>query len=252
MDRRPMVAGNWKMHKTVAEALALINELEAALAGLSQVDVVIAPPFLALVPLAEHLRQSPIGLAAQNMHWETAGAYTGEVSPVMLTDYCRYVIIGHSERRALFGETDDGVNRKAKSALAHGLDPIVCVGETLEQKEAGKTADVVSRQVRAGLADLDVPASAELILAYEPVWAIGTGLAATADDANDVIEVIIRPAVAHLFGEARASRLRVLYGGSIKPDNAAELFGMPGIDGGLVGGASLKAADFVAIARAAA
>jgi triosephosphate isomerase len=247
-----MVAGNWKMHKTVAEALALINELEAALAGLSQVDVVIAPPFLALVPLAEHLLQSPIGLAAQNMHWETAGAYTGEVSPVMLTDYCRYVIIGHSERRALFGETDDGVNRKAKSALAHGLDPIVCVGETLEQKEAGKTADVVSRQVRAGLADLDVPASAELILAYEPVWAIGTGLAATADDANDVIEVIIRPAVAHLFGEARASRLRVLYGGSIKPDNAAELFGMPGIDGGLVGGASLKAADFVAIARAAA
>jgi len=252
MIRRPMVAGNWKMYKTVAQAVALVDEVEAALGDLEEVDVVVAPPFTALAAVAERLQASRLQVAGQNMHWQSEGAYTGEVAAPMLAELCHYVILGHSERRALFGETDQAVNDKVKSALAHGLEPIVCVGETLEQKEAGKTADVVSRQVRAGLAKVEFPSSGELILAYEPVWAIGTGRAATAEGANDVIEVVIRPAVAHLFGEASANRLRVLYGGSIKPDNAAELFGMPGIDGGLVGGASLKAADFIAIVGAAA
>jgi triosephosphate isomerase len=246
-----MVAGNWKMNKTVPESLELVSQLDMKVSGVEGVDVLVCPPYVALEAVAKELDGSSIEVGAQNMHWEESGAFTGEISPLMLEGLCSHVIIGHSERRTLFGETDKMVNQRIKTALAHGFTPILCVGETLEENEAGQTADVISRQVRQGLADISQAQAEALILAYEPVWAIGTGRAASADGANDVIAVIIRPALEHLFGQEVADQTRVLYGGSIKPNNAAELFAQPDIDGGLVGGASLKADDFAAIIKAA-
>jgi len=251
--RTPLVAGNWKMFKTVAEARHLVSELVPGLSPIAGVEKVICPPFTALLPVAALLEGSGIGLGAQNMHWENSGAYTGEVSPPMVAEFCQYVILGHSERRAMFGETDETVNKKVKAALAHGLIPIMCVGETLEENEAGRTGEVVSRQVRQGLAGLTAGGAGEvsLVIAYEPVWAIGTGRAATAEGASAVIREMIRPALAELFGEEAAQAVRVLYGGSVKGSNAAEFFQDVEIDGALVGGASLKAADFIQIAAAA-
>lgn len=250
--RTPIVAGNWKMNKTVAEARHLVFELLADLQSIHSVERVLCPPFSALAPVAELLNETEIGLGAQNLHWETSGAFTGEVSPPMIAELCRYVIIGHSERRAYFGETDETVNRRVKAALAHQLTPIVCVGETLEENEAQQTAQVVSRQLREGLKGLDAGSGEGLVIAYEPVWAIGTGRAATADGANAVIRDAVRGVLAELFGEATAQAIRVQYGGSVNPGNAAEFFNQPDIDGALVGGASLKAGDFIQIVRAAA
>lgn len=251
MSRRPFVAGNWKMHKTVEQAADLVEELDRRVHAVEGVDILVCPPFVALPVVADRLANSPIMVGAQNLHWEAEGAYTGEISAQMLQGLCQFVIVGHSERRAMFGDTDESVNRKLKAALAADLRPIMCVGETLSENEAGRTADVVSRQVRAGLAGLAPTAVDRLVVAYEPIWAIGTGRAATAEGANDVIRVIIRPAIEHLFGEQAGQQLRVLYGGSVKPDNAKELFDQPDIDGGLVGGASLQADAFADIVRAA-
>jgi triosephosphate isomerase len=198
------------------------------------------------------LEGTGIGVGAQNMHWETSGAYTGEVSPPMLAEFCKYVIIGHSERRAYFGETDQGVNRKVKAALANGLVPIVCVGETLEEYEAGVTQAVISRQLQEGLAGIDPSVIRTIVVAYEPVWAIGTGRAATAEAANKVIASIIRPVVSQMYGESQAQDVRVLYGGSVKASNAGEFFQQADIDGALVGGASLKSAEFIPIVKSAA
>ena len=206
---------------------------------------------MALATLAPRLAGSGIGLGAQTMHWEESGAFTGEISPLMLKGLCSHVILGHSERRAFFGETDETVNRRLHAALKHGLTPIVCVGETLAENEAGKTAEVVTRQVKGALAGLTEEQAAGLVVAYEPVWAIGTGKAATPGGANDVIGGMIRPALAELFSGALAQAIRVQYGGSVTAANAAELFGQPDIDGALVGGASLKPSEFVAIVAAA-
>jgi len=204
------------------------------------------------LPLAkEALDGSNIKVGAQNLHWEESGAYTGEVSAPMLKDFCEYVIIGHSERRAMFGETDETVNKKVFAALGSGLQPIVCVGETLEENEAGKTSDVVGRMVREGLNGLTVEQAERVVVAYEPVWAIGTGKTATPDQANDIHKNVVRPILREMFGENVGNGMRILYGGSVKPTNAAELFGQSDIDGGLIGGASLKAADFVGIVNGA-
>ncbi len=250
--RKPFVAGNWKMNKTVAEARRLVHELLTDLEAIDQVDRVLAPPFTALAPLAEMLAGSAVGLGAQNLHWESGGAFTGEIAPSMVAEFCQYVILGHSERRAYFGDTDETVNRKVKAALAAGLTPIVCVGETLSENEAGQTEAVVSRQLRGGLKGLDHAAGQRLVLAYEPVWAIGTGKACDTEVANSIIRDVVRGGLAGEFGEEIAQGIRILYGGSVKPDNAASYFQMSDIDGALVGGASLKAADFVQIVRAAA
>jgi triosephosphate isomerase (TIM) len=250
--RRPLVAGNWKMYKTVAEARHLVSELVPGLQVLEGTDRVLCPPFPSLLAVASLLEGTDVRLGAQNMHWEASGAYTGEVSPLMLSELCQYVILGHSERRTYFGETDETVNRKMHSALAHNLIPIMCVGETLEEYESGRTQEVVFRQMKLGLSGLEPPDGNAIVVAYEPVWAIGTGRASTAADANSVIADVIRPAMKEVFGEELAQSVRVLYGGSVKGDNAAEFFSQPDIDGALVGGASLKVADFTQIARAAA
>ena len=249
--RTPLIAGNWKMNKTVAEARQLVSDMLPGLKAVSGADNLLCPPYMALMAVAELLQGSDIGLGAQNLYWEESGAYTGEVSPVMLKEFCQFVIIGHSERRAYFGETDERVNRKAQAALAHGLIPVVCVGETLDENEAGKTAEVVTRQVRGGLKDLKVDSGNGLVIAYEPVWAIGTGKAAMPEDAVEVIGGVIRPVVAEMYGKDFEAELRVLYGGSVKPGNAADFFDLDEVDGALVGGASLKAADFIAITEAA-
>jgi triosephosphate isomerase len=254
--RKPFVAGNWKMFETVAEARHLVSELVPGLQAVGSVEKVICPPSTALLAIAALLEGTEIGLGAQNMHWELSGAYTGEISPLMVAELCRYVIIGHSERRAYFGETDETVNRKVAAAMAQGITPIVCVGETLDEYESGRTADVVIRQVRQGLAGLaasveQLGASA-FVVAYEPVWAIGTGRASTAEGAAQVLREMIRPALADLFGASVAQGVRVLYGGSVNAKNAAEFFAESEIDGALVGGASLKVADFTQIVQAAA
>jgi len=198
------------------------------------------------------LTGSGVWVGAQNMYWEASGAYTGEVSPIMVAEFCQCVILGHSERRAYFGETDETVNRKVKAAFAHKLLPIVCVGETLEENESGRTAEVVNRQVREGLKGLELAQAAQVVIAYEPVWAIGTGRAASAEGANAVLADIIRPALKAMFNQDVAQAVRIQYGGSVNAKNAAEFFAMPDIDGALVGGASLKSADFLAIVKAAA
>lgn len=250
--RIPLVAGNWKLNKTVAEAVQLVSAMLPGLEAVTGVDKLICPPFTALMPVSALLEGKGVALGAQNMYWEPSGAFTGEVAPPMLAEFCQYVILGHSERRAYFAETDETVNRKVVAALAHNLVPIVCVGETLEENEAGRAAEVVSRQVRKGLEGAKIGSGADLVLAYEPVWAIGTGKAATAEGVNLLIRNAIRPVIAGLFGDGVAESLRVLYGGSVKVANATEFFPQPEIDGALVGGASLKAEEFIGITQAAA
>lgn len=243
--RTPIVAGNWKMNKTVAEARELVSALVPKVAEMDAVKVVLCPPATALVPVHALLAGTEIGLGTQNMHWEESGAYTGELAPAMVAEFGQYVILGHSERRAYFGETDETVNKKVLAAQAKGLMPIVCVGESLDENEAGHTETVVSRQIQEDLQGV----SPELVIAYEPIWAIGTGRAATAELANDTIKVV-RAELAKIFGAA-AEDIRILYGGSVKGSNAADYFSQSDIDGALVGGASLKPDDFAAIAAAA-
>ncbi len=238
--RTPFIAGNWKMNKTADEAVAFVLEVRDALNQIEGVDVAFCPPFLAIPALAEALKGTKIGVGAQNMYFEESGAYTGELAPGMLTPFCQYVILGHSERRAYFGETDEGVNKKIKAALKHGLTPIVCVGESLEQNEAGETHEFVSGQVRAAFDGLTAEETANCVIAYEPIWAIGTGKTATTEQAGQIIGGTVRSTIASMFGDETAQAVRIQYGGSVKPDNAAELMSHPDIDGALVGGASLK------------
>jgi triosephosphate isomerase len=249
--RTPIVAGNWKMNKTVEEARSLVFSMSLKLREIEGVDKVLCPPFPALVAVSALLQGTDIGLGAQNLHWEESGAYTGEVAPNMVAEFCQYVIIGHSERRAYFGETDETVNKKVHAALAHDLTPIVCVGETEDEYESDQTGEVVGRQISQGLADVDPAKAARIIVAYEPIWAIGTGKASSGENANAVLADYIRPALANLFGDDTAQAIRIQYGGSVKGNNADEFFSQPEIDGALVGGASLKADDFVAIVQAA-
>jgi len=242
--RLPIIAGNWKMNTTVNEAVTLVKDMLGGLDKVAGVEKVICPPFVSLAPVKTLLEKSSVKLGAQNLHFEEKGAFTGEVSPLMLAGMCEYVIVGHSERRQYFWETDEIVNRKVKTALKFNLKPIMCVGETLAENEAGKTEEVVTRQVKKGLAGIgkvDV-----LVVAYEPIWAIGTGKAATSKQANDTIG-IIRRTLRELYGDAVAKSLRIQYGGSVTAANAADLMSQPEIDGALVGGASLKSADFVSI-----
>lgn len=250
--RKPFVAGNWKMNKLAGQAKILVEEMLPGLQSVPAVESVLCPPFLSLMLVSELVANTGIGVGAQNLFWETSGAYTGEVSPEMVREFCDYVILGHSERRAYFGETDQTLNKRVLAALKVGLTPIVCVGETLSENEAGLTADVIHRQVVEGLANLTAEQGEKLVVAYEPVWAIGTGRAASGPVANAVLADIIRPTLADLFGDEITQGIRILYGGSVTGANAAEFFGQPEIDGALVGGASLKPADFVAIVQAAA
>ena len=250
--RTPIVAGNWKMNKTVEEARSLVFSMSLKLREIEGVDKVLCPPFPALLAISALLQGTDIGLGAQNLHWEESGAYTGEVAPNMVAEFCQYVIIGHSERRAYFGETDETVNKKVHAALAHDLTPMVCVGETEDQYESKLTGEVVRRQISQGLADVDPAKAAKIIVAYEPIWAIGTGKASSGENANAVLADYIRPALADLFGMDTAQAIRIQYGGSVKGNNAEEFFSQPEIDGALVGGASLKADDFIAIVQAAA
>jgi triosephosphate isomerase len=239
------------MNMSNQEALALIGTMLPGLGEIKDVDRVVCPPFTALSVVADRLSNSDIDVGAQNMYWEEYGAFTGEVSPLMLKPFCRFVILGHSERRAYFGETDGTVNKRVFSALSHGIIPIICVGETLEEREAGKTEEVVQGQVREALHGVVLDDSNEIVIAYEPVWAIGTGLAATPDEANEVIAQSIRAILANEIKKTIAQATRILYGGSVKPGNAREFFNQNDIDGALVGGASLKADDFIAITQAA-
>ena len=245
MSRRtPLIAGNWKMHKTGSQAVEAANQLKGLVATATGVEVMIAPTFTALAPVAQVLNGSAIALGAQNLHWEKQGAFTGEISASMLVDAgCRYVIIGHSERRQLFGETDASVNRKIKSALAADLSPVFCIGETEAQREAGETFSVLDKQVRDGLKGLVFEDLAGLVVAYEPVWAIGTGKTATREQAQEA-HLFIRSLLDKLFGNPFAGNTRILYGGSVKPDNVRALMEMPDVDGALVGGASLDPETF--------
>lgn len=248
--RNKIVAGNWKMNKTATEAKALIAEIRKATNdGAGKVDVVVCTPFTDLAAAAKALKGSKIGLGAQNMHWEASGAFTGEISAAMLKDLgVQYVILGHSERRQYFAETDETVNKKLKAALAAGLKPIVCVGETRAQREANKMAEVIVHQVKTDFAGVDM---ANVVVAYEPIWAIGTGLTATPAQAEEV-HALIRKTLAEMFGAEVANTVRIQYGGSMKPANAKELMSCPDIDGGLIGGAALKADSFAAIIAAGA
>ena len=250
--RTPFVAGNWKMNKTIAEARKLVSEMSPALGEVKGVEKVLCPPFMALFPVGALLQGTDIGLGAQDMYWESKGAFTGAIAPGMVAEFCEYVIIGHSERRAYFGETDETVHLKSAAAQSANLIPIVCVGETLVEYESGRTAEVVSRQIRAGLKNLDPEFAARIVVAYEPVWAIGTGRASSGENANTVIRDFIRKPLMEMYGEVTAEAVRVLYGGSVTAANAGEFFNQPEIDGALVGGASLKGDEFVAIVRAAA
>ncbi|HXX49539.1 MAG TPA: triose-phosphate isomerase [Myxococcota bacterium] len=246
--RTPFVTANWKMHKTAAEAVAFARALAPRVAKLDGVEIAVAPPFTALGALADALAGSGVALAAQNVHFEKSGAFTGEVSVAMLAELgCRYVILGHSERRQLFGESDEIVARKVRAVQAAGLRPILCVGELLVEREAGRTFDVLRRQLAGSLAEADPARADELVIAYEPVWAIGTGRTATPEIAQEA-HAYIRARLADRFG-ARAGRIRLQYGGSVKAENCDELLAQPDIDGALVGGASLDPEAFSAIIR---
>jgi len=249
--RRPILAGNWKMNMTIAQATDFVRGIRRGLNNVKGVDCVLCPPFTALAVVKDLLAATEIGLGAQNMHWEEKGAYTGEIAPAMVRELCQYVILGHSERRAYFDETDEKINRKIKAALLHSLKPIVCVGETEAEYDAGQTEEVVGGQVRRCLADLTAGQVAGLVIAYEPVWAIGTGKAATAAGAGAVIGLTIRGTIAEMHDEATAQAVRVQYGGSVNPANVGEFMAHPDNDGALVGGASLKP-DFVELVRIAA
>ena len=241
--RKPIIAGNWKMHKTIAEALEFVNEVKDRVNN-DKVEAVICAPFTLLKDLKQATKGTNIKIGAQNMHFEEKGAFTGEISPLMLKELdMDYVVIGHSERRQYFNETDETVNKKIIKALEVGIDPILCVGETLEEREAGNTKDVCKVQVEKALENVSKEDLAKVVIAYEPVWAIGTGKTATSEDANDVI-AYIREVVANLYGEL-ANEVRIQYGGSVKPSNVAEIMNQSDIDGALVGGASLEANDYV-------
>ena len=246
--RKPIIAGNWKMNNTAEDAVSFVRSIRAGLNNVKNVESVICPPFIAIPAVSEVLTATKIGVGAQNMHHKLNGAYTGEVSVEMIKPYCQFVIIGHSERRAYFGETDDGVNRKAKVALEHGLIPIICVGESLEQNETGLTDSFVSGQVRAAFDGLSADQAAGCIIAYEPIWAIGTGKSASPVEAGRIIGLTVRGAIADMFGESVAQGVRIQYGGSANTENIGEYMSHPDIDGALVGGASLKA-GFVEMVR---
>jgi len=244
--RVPMIAGNWKMNTTLSEAIELVNEMRQGLDQIAHVDKVICPPFISLAAVRELIKGSSIKLGAQNIYFEEKGAYTGEISPLMLADLCELVIIGHSERRLYFNETGEITNKKIRAALKVNLKPILCVGEKLEENEVGRTEEIVTGQLRASLAGLDYPNG--LIIAYEPIWAIGTGKAATGEQANETVG-LIRHSIVELYGEKTAQDVRILYGGSVTAANATEFINQPEIDGALVGGASLKANQFLSIVR---
>ncbi len=247
--RKPIIAGNWKMYKTVERAISLVSELAGLVSDVRDVEIVVCPPFTALDAVIDVTAGTNIAVGAQNMHWETEGAFTGEVSPMMLKQMgCSYVILGHSERRQYFGETDENINRKIKSAFRYQLIPIVCVGELLEQRENGVTEQVVRTQIEAGLKGLETSEIPKLVVAYEPVWAIGTGKTASNEDAQQVIS-FIRKVVSEMYGQELADQIRILYGGSVKPDNITGLMQEKDIDGALVGGASLEAETFAKIIR---
>lgn len=249
--RKPIVAGNWKMNKTSNEAEALARGVVALIADVQDVEVVICPPFTALDYVSGIVKGTIVGLGAQTMHWEASGAFTGEVSAQMLlTSGCQYVILGHSERRQIFGETDQKVNKRLQAALRAGLKPIVCVGETLEERKSEVTEKVVRKQVTGAFEGLLDKEAQQVVLAYEPVWAIGTGLTATPEQA-EAVHAYIRDVLTQLYDNTVSQAVRIQYGGSVKPDNAADLFGRPNIDGGLIGGASLDAGSFAAIVKAA-
>jgi len=250
--RRKLIAGNWKMNKSHTEAVALVREIVAGMGRHSDVDVVVCPPFTALGPVSQAIDGSLLSLGAQNMHHEASGAFTGEVSASMLRAFfATHVILGHSERRTLFGETDDAINLKVLTALKSQLKPIVCVGETLQEREAGSTLKVVQAQTERCLEGVGKEQINNVVVAYEPVWAIGTGKVATTDQAQEV-HAFIRGLLTKLFGELPAQKVRILYGGSMKPSNAADLLAQKDIDGGLIGGASLEARSFIDLVKAAA
>jgi len=249
MGRLPFIAGNWKMNETVGEALDLVRQLKASISRIEGVEVAVAPPFTALYAVRKELEGSTIRLAAQNLFWEEKGAYTGEVSPPMLKEVgCHYVILGHSERRQFFGETDETVNRKIKAALGQDLNVIFCIGETLKEREEGKTFSVIEKQVTGGLKDIGKEEMRRIVVAYEPVWAIGTGKTATPEQAEEVHR-FIREKLGKLFSREIAEGVRIQYGGSVTPENIKGLMGQENIDGALVGGASLKADTFSKIVR---
>lgn len=249
--RKTFVAGNWKMNKNVAETRELLSALSSGLNTVRGVERVVCPPFTSLMVASEALTGTEIGVGAQNLYWEEKGAFTGEIAPGMVKELCGYVILGHSERRAYFGETNETVNKKLLAAQKFGLTPIVCVGETLAQYEAGETQQVVASQTREGLKGVSPEFASQIVVAYEPVWAIGTGKASSAENAQAVHGDMIRPVLAELFGYETAQAIRILYGGSVTAANAAEFFSQPDIDGALVGGASLKPEEFISIAKAA-
>jgi len=246
--RRPIIAGNWKMHKSVDEALAFVREHRFRLGSFAHTEAVICPPAVSLPGLHEALMSSSVKLGAQNMHYAERGAFTGELSASMIKEFCDYVILGHSERRAMFAETDETVNLKVKAALKHGLVPIVCVGESLAQNETGQTDSFVGQQVQLALEGLSSDEAGTCVVAYEPIWAIGTGRSASAADAGRTISVAVRAPISKQFGESVAEEVRILYGGSAKASNIADYMSHPDIDGALVGGASLKG-EFVDMVR---
>jgi triosephosphate isomerase len=247
--RRPIIAGNWKMYKDVNEAVELANEIKRSVFDVDNVEIVICPPFIDLSDVGEMLHESNVALGAQNCYWESEGAFTGEISVAMIKSVgCRYVIIGHSERRKYYGETDETVNLKIKAAIDGGLIPIMCVGETLEEREAGKTMDVVKRQVTGALKGFDETYLDPLVIAYEPVWAIGTGKTATPDQAQEV-HAMIRGLLTELYSETFSASKCILYGGSVKPDNIKDIMGESDIDGGLIGGASLSSDSFSSMVK---
>ena len=247
--RKPCMVANWKMHKTVEESVDFAHQLIGKISESANSDIVIAPPFTSLYPVAEVLRESAIHLSAQNLHWDEKGAYTGEVSAVMLVDVgCKYVIIGHSERRALFNESDGDINRKIKIALKFNLRPIFCIGETSDERESGKTFSVIQKQLKEGLIDLASDDIRQIIIAYEPVWAIGTGRTATPNQAGEV-HSFIRNMITEIHGTDVSGKTMILYGGSVNPDNIADLMSQPDIDGALVGGASLDVEKFIKVVK---
>lgn len=252
MARTPIIAGNWKMYKTVSEAVNFVHELMPRLAEYDSVERVVCPAFVALYPVVEALRGTPLKVGAQNLHWEKQGAFTSQIAPTMLQGLVEYVIIGHSEARQYLKETDEDVNKKVKAALEYDLKPIIAVGESLTQNEAGETTSFVGRQVRAALEGVTPEQMANVVIAYEPIWAIGTGKSASGEVANNIISGTIRKTLESLYGGDVAQSVRIQYGGSVKPENMAEYMSQPDIDGALVGGASLKIDDFVKLVAAAA
>ena len=247
--RKLLIVGNWKMNTTLMEAVDLVNEMKEPLDRINGVDKVVCPPFISIAVISEILMDSSIKVGAQNMYFKEKGAFTGEISPAMLIDICEYAIIGHSERRQYFNETDETVNKKGRAALDAGLKPIICVGENLEQNKAGETEKIVTGQLKRALDDISY--SPAIVIAYEPIWAIGTGKAATGTDANTTIK-IIRNTIADIYNGRAAQDMRILYGGSVTAANIGEFIGQPEIDGGLVGGASLKAKEFISMVEQAA